>query len=214
MKIKNLSIEKFICFIIFAAALLNHCISVSADAVTFNNLLEQLKNDEIIPRERGKIISFGDFEDEFGTMGKYQWFPIANADNFVISADIAWLASLSAANVTISGCGIVFGADPDSKDNLLASVRMDGHVYLSGNKSGTPLRFIDYFFAYPAIQGEVNFALVINGDKATTYINGERLGTLRGFSIYGNAIGLASLSGSNYEFGTRCTWKDIYFYTW
>lgn len=215
MKKMSLNFERVVYIAILASSfLLLHFISASADITSFNDLLEQLKNEDMIPRERGKVTSFGEFEDEFNIMGQYQWFPILNSDNFVLSANISWLSSLPATNGSISGCGVVFGANPESKDHLMASVRMDGHVYLSGNSSGTPLRFFDYFFGYPTIQGEVNFVLVVNGDKASAYINGERLGTRGALVTYGNSIGLATLSGTNYEFGTRCSWKDIYIYSW
>ena len=30
----------------------------------------------------------------------------------------------------------------------------------------------------------------------------------------GDGVGLATLSGTNKDYGTRCTYSDIYFYTW
>ena len=30
----------------------------------------------------------------------------------------------------------------------------------------------------------------------------------------GDGVGLSTLSGTNKDFGTRCTWKDIFMYTW
>lgn len=215
MQYMNLNLKKIVYLTTIVIFFLSGgLISASADTLAFNDLLEQLKNDEMIPRERGKVISFGEFEDEFGIMGHYQWFPIMNAENFVLSANISWLSSLPATNGSLAGCGFVFGSDPSGKDHLMASVRMDGHVYLSGISGGNQMKFMDYFFGYPTIQGEVNFVLVVNGDKASTYINGERLGTRNALAYYGDAIGFATLSGTNYQFGTRCNWKDIYLYSW
>ena len=191
-----------------------NAIPAFADTQVFNDVLEQLRNDEIIPRVRGQVVSFGNYEDEFAVMEHYQWFPIVNADNFVFSANISWLSSLPATNGSAAGCGVVFGADPLSTDHLMASVRMDGHAYLSGISASQPLRFIDYFFGYPTIQGDVDFVLIVNGDQASIYINGVKLGTRSAIVTYGNAIGLATLAGTNYQFGTRCTWNDIYLYTW
>ncbi len=99
-----------------------------ADTQAFNDVLDQLRKDEIIPRVRGQVVSFGNYEDEFAVMEHYQWFPIVNADNFVFSANISWLSSLPATNGSAAGCGVVFGADPLSTDHLMASVRMDSGV--------------------------------------------------------------------------------------
>ncbi|MBQ6343270.1 MAG: hypothetical protein IJI41_09125 [Anaerolineaceae bacterium] len=185
-----------------------------ADIMAFNELIEQLKTEEVIPRGRGRIQSFGSFEDEYPVMSLYQWFPVTNAERFVFSANVSWLSAFQAPTANLAGCGLVFGADPETHNHLMASVRMDGHLYLSGNDFGKALNYIDYFFGYPTISGSVNLTVIETGEKVITYIDGVRLGTRSDMLPFGNALGFSVLSGTNLDFGTKCNWSDVYLYTW
>lgn len=185
-----------------------------ADITEFNELIEQFKTEEVIPRGRGRIQSFGSFEDEYPVMGSYQWFPVTTAERFVFSANISWQSAFQAPTASLAGCGLVFGADPETGDHLMASVRMDGHAYLSGNSFNKTRNYIDYFFGYPTISGNVTLTVIETGEKVITYINGTRLGTRSDMVPFGNALGFSVLSGTNMGFGTKCNWSDIYLYIW
>lgn len=59
------------------------------------------------------------------------------------------------------------------------------------------------------------FVVVANGDAVTVYVDGERGMRWNNVAITDEGyIGLATLSGTNKDFGTRCEWKDIYYYFW
>lgn len=207
-------IDKAVVFVLLSSLMILNYAAVQADAQAFNELLDQLRDENVIPRARGSIMDFGNFDDEYPIMNSYQWFPLTEADNFVFSAEVAWSSAFPSPNSHISGCGVVFWGNSDSNDHMLASARMDGHVYFSGNRNQTTLKYIDYFFRYPTIEGKVALTLVVNGEYVTAYADGVRLGTTTALIHPGNELGLATLSGTNYGFGTRCEWKDIYIYTW
>ena len=193
------------------------CGKVFADAAKdaeFNDLVDSLREEGVIPRVRGSVTYFGNFEDNSANMGYSQWFTITEAENFVLKGKLTWTSASTTPSFVYAGCGVVFGADPATGNHLLLSVRMDGFVYMSGTKGQTPLSYGRYYYGNPWWEGSADIMLVLNGDTASFYMNGQRMFAVPGVLIQGNGVGPAALSGTYSDFGTRCTWEDLYLFSW
>lgn len=193
------------------------CNAASADPVKdaeFNDLVDRLREEGTIPRVRGNITSFGNYEDSLTNMGIAQWFTMTEAENFVLYAKVAWISGSETPNGAIGGCGVVFSADPGTKNHLMTSIRMDGYVYLSGTRGNSPISYGRYYYGNPWWEGNAEIILVVNGDTVSFYMNGQRMFTQPSTLILGNGLGLATLSGTNMNFGTCCSWEDIYLFSW
>lgn len=179
----------------------------------FQDLLSQLKAEGRIPETPGSIMKIGDFNDELAWIGHYSWFPITEAENFVLSTKVKWESGSQHPNSGQAGCGIVFRADPVTNYHVMASVRMDGTVYISGvNQKGITKYGNNYYGLY-SFEGSTDLTLVVNGTDAYVYMDGKLIMDRHSIPNYGKGVGPAILSGSNLNFGNRCTWSDTYLYT-
>ena len=179
----------------------------------FYAFLDELEEDGVIEPD-GHLTYYGDYEDEWAQINYYQWLTFAHTSRFVFSANIAWESASATPNNFISGCGVVFNSASGNANHLLASIRMDGFVYIDGIRNYSELSYGKYGYGRPSTKGSADFVLVVNEDKAAVYLDGQRLVQKANLAIMGDGVAIATLSGTNKDFGTRCNYKDIFFYTW
>ena len=180
----------------------------------FNDLLQQLYQDGAISSVNGKTTSYGDYEDSWAQIDYYQWITFEHADRFVFSANVEWASASNTPNFFDAGCGVVFNEGDGNVNHLLASIRMDGNVYFTGIRNYNYLSYGTYKYGSASTKGSADFTIVVDRDKATIYLDGRRIVRKADLPIMGNGVGLATLSGTNKDYGTRCTYSDIFFYTW
>ncbi len=179
----------------------------------FYAFLNELEEDGLISSD-GHTTYYGDYEDEWAQIDYYQWITFQHTNRFVFWANIAWDSGSATPNNFDSGCGVIFHSGSGNSNHLLASIRMDGNIYFNGIRNYNYLSYGKYGYGRPSTKGDADFAIVVNEDKAAIYINGARVVRKAELPIMGDGVGLATLSGTNRDFGTRCTYKDIFFYTW
>lgn len=186
-----------------------------ADKTEFLETLAQLKTSGIIPNtEEGQVISYGSLTDNYANMGSAKYYPIAESDHFVLSSKISWSSASPTPNGPVSGCGYVFGTNPDTIDYQMISIRMDGNLYFRGRNLGNPLSYGKIFIQNPSMQGEALLTLVVNGSSVNIFFNGNNIKSINDVVLPGNGLGFTILSGTNKDFGTQCTFEDIFLYTW
>ena len=187
--------------------------SVSASEQAFLDLLDDLSSKNVIP-EGGSYSDVEDYKDEWAQINWYQWNRLAKLRNFVFSANVSWESAHDRPNTFSAGCGLVFREN--GTDNMLeVSLRMDGYVYMDGYRSGTPLSYPKAGYGSSQIKAAHQFVVVANGGTVTVYVDGVQEARWTDVAIKDEGyMGLATMSGTNKDFGTRCKWEDIYFYTW
>lgn len=206
---KHFSIFLLSCIFLFSIFSFANADSTS----NFQDLLSQLKKEGKIPETPGSIMKIGNFSDELAHIGYYSWFPITEAENFVLSTKIQWESGTPHPNSSQAGCGIVFRADSVTNYHVMASVRLDGTVYISGvNQTGITKYGNNYYGLY-SVEGSKDLTLIVNGMDAYVYLDGILVMDRHSIPDYGKGVGPAILSGSNLNFGSRCTWSDTFLYT-
>ena len=187
--------------------------SVSASEQAFFDLLDDLSSKNVIP-DGGTYSDMDDYTDEWAQINWYQWNRFAKLRNFVFSANVSWESAHERPNTFSAGCGLVFREN--GTDNMLeVSLRMDGYVYMDGYRSGTPLSYPKAGYGSSQIKATHQFVVVANGGTVTVYVDGVQEARWTDVAIKDNGyMGLATMSGTNKGFGTRCEWTDIYYYTW
>ena len=180
----------------------------------FRSLVADLKRDGTIPNSSGTFRFHENYETEWAQINWYQWDSFDTARDFVISADITWKSASTTPNYQYSGCGFVFRA-LDTDNNLYAAVNMDGRLHFGGYRNGRQLNYGDQKYGPVSTKGSAQMVLVVNGGTASVYINGARVGQQKNLAI-DSAGGLAFTvwSGTNKDYGTRCTFEHVYYYTW
>lgn len=203
--------------LIIAAALLILVFAAfpaSADETEFKNLISRLSDEGLIPGTRGKITSFGTYEDNLAMLGYVQWFPLREAENFVLYAKVSWTNSMEHPDSAKAGCGFIYQAEENGVNHMMASVRLDGTMHISGMKNYAYLKYGNVYYGQPSVEGSADLTIVVNGIYNTVFVNGARVVQKAGLPVFGSSIGLATLSGTNMGWGTRCSWSDIYLFTW
>ena len=189
--------------------------SYSQDAENdFRDLIDDLKAEGVVPYSSGSFHFHEDYQGEWAQINWYQWNSFDTAQNFVIASDIEWKSASDTPNFEYAGCGFVFRS-LDTNNNLYASINMDGKVHFGGFRGGSSLNYSSYSYGSHSTRGSAQFILVVNGDKATVYVDGSRIGTLQGLALTNSGnLAFNVLSGTNKDYGTRCIFRNVYYYTW
>lgn len=180
----------------------------------FDSMLEKLNKDGVVSSTDGDSTYWGDYTDEWAQIGWYQWITFEHTNRFVFSANVSWDSASQTPNNFESGCGLMFNIGNGNSNHLLASIRMDGMIYFTGIRNSNYLSYGTYRYGKSSIKGSADYVVVVDNDKATVYIDGERVVRKADLPVMGDGVGLSTLSGTNKDFGTRCTWKDIFMYKW
>ena len=208
MRLKNFFISVlFISLFIFVLPA-----AANDNAEVFFSLLDEFEQEELIEGD-GETISYGDYSDELPMFNYYRWGPFTEAENFVLSADIAWDSAVERPTFNGSGCGVIFNSK-DKGNHLLLTPRADGYVYITGYKDYTSFSYEKYQFGSTSPRGQIHLDLILAGNKAVVYVDGRRIFTNSDLPIYGEKVGFATMSGSNTNFGTKCDYGNIFMYKW
>ena len=202
--------------VMLAAALL--LLSLSAAAAEeggFKEFISALKAEGTIPAEpAGTFRSYGDYTEELAQMHAGTGIPLLRSEGFVFSAEIGYSSGSPVPDFATAGCGLYFSSRDDAYSYMMTTVRMDGVVHLSGNNSGKYLSFKKYSYGTPNVEGTRSLSVARNGSTVSVWLDGEKVITAENIPGYGDLTGLAVLSGTNADFGTRCEFRDIRYYTW
>ena len=175
------------------------------------SVLTGFLDDGFIDTTEGEAELLDDFKQEWAQLGWYKWWPVdGEYANFVFSAHFEW----ATANATpeVSGCGIIFGLQENDdhyavfldKARILFLMSRGSNVYNVGKTRGSGRAN----FGNPA---EADFAVAIKGQMAYVSVDGEvTTYTLSQDQSSAGAFALTVLSGTNRDYGTRCTMTDAF----
>lgn len=163
----------------------------------------------------GVFKKLDDFSAEWAQLGWYRkWVLSYSVENFFMSGHFKWSSAYRSAD--ISGCGFVFALQPN-KDHY--AVFLDrSRVFFVQTASyyepfspthGTGRVKFDNPFDHPI---EADFTLIVTDGRAYVLVDGEVAGeyTLSQSKKLEGMLGLALLSGTNKDFGTRCEITNLH----
>lgn len=172
--------------------------------------VEKFKSEGLIPSTKGDYSALEGFSETFAQRGylQYAYFDF-NVKHFVYKAHVSW--STAGETGDTSGCGIVFGVNQKGNGNNYYGVVLDktriffsstyaGYYYDMGKTRGTG----KVSFGNPA---EADLTLLVYDYKANVYVNDEFIGeyTLSKDRELEGKFGYGIISGTNKDYGTRCT---------
>ena len=161
----------------------------------FDSMLEKLNKDGVVSSTDGDSTYWGDYTDEWAQIGWYQWITFEHTNRFVFSANVSWDSASQTPNNFESGCGLMFNIGNGNSNHLLASIRMDGMIYFTGIRNSNYLSYGTYRYGKSSIKGSADYVVVVDNDKATVYIDGERVVRKADLPVMGDGVGLSTLSG-------------------
>jgi len=163
----------------------------------------------------GKFIKYPDFREEWAQLGWYwRWTFEDELTNFYMSGHLKWTSAYRSPD--LSGCGFVF-AEQENGDHYAVFLDRSKVLFVEteyyyepiGTTRGTGRVNFGNPFDQPQ---EADFTLIVEGDYAYVLVDGEVVGeyTLSQSKILRGKVGLALLSGTNKDFGTRCEITDLH----
>src|SRR6185436_18264709 len=169
----------------------------------------------------GKVEEFDDSTEEWAQLDWYKPSALlTKASDFYVSAHFKWTSAYR--NAGDSGCGIVFAAN-EAGDHYAVFLDRAKVIFLDNSRSASYSRPVgktrgtgdvkfDNPFDKPA---EADFTIIVNKAYAYVLVDGNLTAeyTLSQSRILDGCIGLALLSGTNKDFGTRCETTDLHVWT-
>lgn len=185
--------------------------SVTVDD-SFRKLITSLENDGVIPSTNGSYIHFEDYTYAWAQIDWYSWNSMTDAKNFVLDTTVSWESAAERPNTFDAGCGLVF-RENGASDMLSASLRMDGNVYLTGYYNNRYLSYGIRSYGPAQIEATHEMTVVANDGMVYVFVDGKQIAKQYDVAIQrsGN-MGFATHSGTNKDFGTRCTFEDVNVY--
>lgn len=163
----------------------------------------------------GQFIEYEDFTAEWAQLTSYRsWTFDEQARDFYMSAHFKWSSAYRSAD--ISGCGFTF-ARQDNNDHYAVFLDRSKILFVEaispyyrpiGLTRGTGRVKFDNPFDHPV---EADFTLIVRDAYAYVLVNNELVGeyTLAQSKNLRGKVGLALLSGTNKDYGTRCEWTNL-----
>jgi len=162
----------------------------------------------------GGFIEMADFSYELANLGSYEFLRLpVSASDFFLSAHFKWESALETSGT--AGCGFIFGRQPnrDHYAVFLDRTKVEFRIrnLAEGHSTNVEPTLVTgkVKFDYPA---EADFTLIVKGAYAYVLVNGEVISEytlLKGRPLRGE-LGLAVLSGTNRDYGTRCEMTNLH----
>jgi len=165
----------------------------------------------------GRFRELDDFSYDWAQLGWYNWLPIQDGvSDFYLSAHFQWDSAFK--NSDISGCGFIFGLQPNNDHYAVFLDRQKVFFLITDNREGFskpvgPTRGTGIVkFEYPA---EADFTLIVKDAYAYVLVDREVSAeyTLAQSRSSKGGVGLTVLSGTNKDYGTRCEMTDLRLWT-
>jgi hypothetical protein len=166
----------------------------------------------------GTFSEKSDFREDWAQLGWYsRWIFDQEVSDFYMSAHIKWSSAYRSADT--SGCGFVF-AEQENGDHYAVFLDRAKILFVETDyyyePIGTTRGAGRVNFGNPADHPvEADFTLIVRDAYAYVLVDGEVVGeyTLSQSKILRGKVGLALLSGTNKDFGTRCEMTELRIWT-
>jgi hypothetical protein len=164
----------------------------------------------------GKYIEYDDFTAEWAQLTSYRSWDLGDeARDFFMSAHFKWSSAYR--NADTSGCGFTF-ARQENDDHYAVFLDQSKILFVEttsrfyrpiGLTRGTGRVKFDNPADHPA---EADFTLIVNNAYAHVLVNGDLVGeyTLSKSKVLEGRVGIALLSGTNKDYGTRCEMTGLH----
>jgi len=164
----------------------------------------------------GKITTLPNFKEEWAQLGWYQSsaLSVPQVSDFYMNGHLKWTSAYRSAD--ISGCGFIFAEQPNGDHyavfldrSKVLFVQTEEYYSPIGTTRGTGRVNFGNPFDQP---DEADFTLIVKGAYAYVLVAGEVVGeyTLSQSKVMRGNVGLALLSGTNKDFGTRCEITNLH----
>ncbi|MGD8454923.1 MAG: hypothetical protein PVF83_00970 [Anaerolineales bacterium] len=182
-------------------------------AQPFEEEIQRLYSEGLLNDTKGLYYRLDDYT---GSLAKINWmepFWTGHAlSDFVLRGKLTWETAKEGANIAGSGCGFSFGIDNDFENYHIAIFALDGNVRLFrcwNCSGGLELISSGYYDRIDYMEGSADVMLIVEENRIQFHVNGEHTFNLPNQKDFNGYLTYTISSGTNYGFGTRCTFSDF-----
>lgn len=189
-------------------------LALTQHAEELNSEVQAFYDKGYLTTTEGSFVEIDDFSYDWAHLGYYNWLPLNDsASDFFMSAHFKWDSAFK--NSDISGCGFIFGLQPNEDHYAVFLDRMRVFFLITDHSLGyskpiSPTRGTGKVnFDYPA---EADFTLIVKEAYAYVLVNHNEVAeyTLAQSRSVNGDIGLTVLSGTNRDYGTHCEMTNLH----
>lgn len=185
-------------------------ITATAQAVSMQVDMKKLADEKLVSSSTGQYYTVQNFSGEWAKLSYYHWWPLnRKPTNFAIRADVTWESAMPNANPSKAGCGFVF--HENGPDNLhITYLSTDGYVrnHRTDKRVVTDLK-ANWAGKFDMTSDSAQIMLVVDYQWITVFVNGKQIVRFQDDRLNGGGLAYAIASGSNNDFGTRCTFENV-----
>lgn len=190
------------------------CYAQDAPSEAFLADIQTLENRGRLTEQDWTYHKLQDFQAEYASRFNYRYdIALQNIKNFVVKATISWETASPTPEWNFTGCGFIFRMN--DYDYMQASIYADGLTRVVGRKGIKPLTYGRSFYDLHSPSGTKDVVLSVSDYQLTMMVDGRIVmkRTPLATALPGD-FGFYTGSGTNYDFGTRCTFSNVEVYTW
>ncbi|MHC1773242.1 MAG: hypothetical protein AB9907_16210 [Flexilinea sp.] len=176
---------------------------------SMTRIIKMLELKERITGTGGSFLALEDRELSLAQMGYYSKADLGiTGQDYILQSDISWKSAYEKPDYINSGCGFIFRSE-DEYTFQRVYIALDGNIYLSAFRNGTEIPIMTYNYGTWSLEGEGTLTLVADEAKISVLYNENLLGTVYNATwMATGSAGLVVQSGTNYDYGTACTFKN------
>lgn len=196
------------------AARTQEAIAQSTEAVSeIYGVVQALYDAGQISSKEGSFQQLPYFDESWAQIGYFYISPIQDSfvEDFVLLVDVSWEASTSATEFFRAGCGISFRVADDLSEYYTFMLGLDGKMnfFPKLSSSNTVILSKANFGDIEHMKGSTSFIITAEGINFQVFNeNLERIDLRNGAELGSGYLAYQLASGSNTDFGTRCTFTD------
>ena len=165
----------------------------------------------LISRTNGKYTAMDDYTRSMAMLNYFTWnrTKYSPAD-FVVSADVKWESASDVANWHESGCGFVFRSDSSMGNYYVVFLMLNGWVEMWGDVNGKGRSLgSSYYGKLDVPSGKASMVLIADGATMRVLVNDKLVHTGRDGSLQSGTLSYTLISGTNKDYGIRCTMTNV-----
>lgn len=187
---------------------------ISEDVPTdIARILKVLNLKDRIKSVGGSYFTIEDGTFELASIGAQNFIDLdVTATDFIMQTDVSWKSAYDKPNLEDAGCGFFFRSQ-GSGTYLRAYLSMNGAIYLDAYRNDARIPIISYKYGDISVDGSGTLAVAADTEKISILYNGNLLGTYTSATWMGTgSLGYVVKSGTNLDYGTRCTFSNSQIY--
>lgn len=180
------------------------------EASSIYNEVQSLYEDGYLTSTGGEYQKLPSFSESWAQLQWFSWWPTDfEPTDFVISTTVEWDTASNTSDWFSTGCGFVFRADDHGNNYYVIFLTLDGFAEIMRNSNSNLISLgRSYYGRLDTPSGTAELVLTMQGSTINIFVNGEHVISRTDKRVTDGYLAHTLLSGTNKDYGTKCTFKN------